>query len=282
MRFGSDDDADSSQVEDRRGSQLRRTAGLRRRRARHRGRHRLCAHPPPRRRTCRSTTARRGQAAPSASPSVPDNQQLGGSCRGRDVGERSGQVHLVRGVERAALLGARAAAAGRAATSPRTWCCSASDAVGLRHRAARDRPVLLPARRQGLPRPRLLPRAARRASTRTAATSPRPTWSRTSTATTSRICSASSADAQAEQRDPRPAQRASVRLELQADCFAGVWGHAAYEKGTVSRERVAQALDAGGRGRRRSHPEGDRRARASRRPSRTARRRSASTGSRRG
>ena len=36
----------------------------------------------------------------------------------------------------------------------------------------------------------------------------------------------------------------SVKLELQADCFAGVWGHAAYEKGTVSRGEVAQALDA--------------------------------------
>ena len=36
----------------------------------------------------------------------------------------------------------------------------------------------------------------------------------------------------------------SVRLELQADCFAGVWGHAAYEKGTVSKSEIAQALDA--------------------------------------
>jgi uncharacterized protein len=36
----------------------------------------------------------------------------------------------------------------------------------------------------------------------------------------------------------------SVRLELQADCLAGVWGHSAYERGTVSRGEIAQALDA--------------------------------------
>jgi predicted metalloprotease len=48
----------------------------------------------------------------------------------------------------------------------------------------------------------------------------------------------------AEQRAPGQANAYSVKLELQADCFAGVWGHAAYEKGTVSSGEVAQALDA--------------------------------------
>jgi len=34
------------------------------------------------------------------------------------------------------------------------------------------------------------------------------------------------------QQDPRPGQSsASVALELQADCFAGIWGHAASQKG---------------------------------------------------
>ncbi|HXU68776.1 MAG TPA: neutral zinc metallopeptidase [Polyangia bacterium] len=46
------------------------------------------------------------------------------------------------------------------------------------------------------------------------------------------------------ERDRGEANALSVRLELQADCFAGVWGHAAYEKGTVSRGEIAQALDA--------------------------------------
>jgi predicted metalloprotease len=35
-----------------------------------------------------------------------------------------------------------------------------------------------------------------------------------------------------------------VRLELQADCFAGVWGHSAYENGKVAKSEIAQALDA--------------------------------------
>lgn len=48
--------------------------------------------------------------------------------------------------------------------------------------------------------------------------------------------------AEAEDRGERNAL--SVRLELQADCLAGVWGHAAYEKGTVSRGEIAEALDA--------------------------------------
>ena len=44
----------------------------------------------------------------------------------------------------------------------------------------------------------------------------------------------------------RPDQRGplSVRLELQADCYAGVWGHAAYDRGKVSKEEIAEALDA--------------------------------------
>ncbi|HEX8953060.1 MAG TPA: neutral zinc metallopeptidase, partial [Polyangia bacterium] len=43
----------------------------------------------------------------------------------------------------------------------------------------------------------------------------------------------------AEAQNRSQANALSVRLELQADCFAGVWGHAAYEKGTVSRAEIA-------------------------------------------
>jgi predicted metalloprotease len=48
----------------------------------------------------------------------------------------------------------------------------------------------------------------------------------------------------AEAADPRSRNPMSVRLELQADCFAGVWGHSAYAKGTVSRDEIKLALDA--------------------------------------
>ena len=45
-------------------------------------------------------------------------------------------------------------------------------------------------------------------------------------------------------RDPRQHNALSVMLELQADCFAGVWGHSAYEHGNVSEAEIAQGLDA--------------------------------------
>jgi uncharacterized protein len=48
--------------------------------------------------------------------------------------------------------------------------------------------------------------------------------------------------AQAEHPEARSAL--SVALELQADCYAGVWGHSAYAAGKVSRGEIAQALDA--------------------------------------
>lgn len=47
-----------------------------------------------------------------------------------------------------------------------------------------------------------------------------------------------------QSRDPGEVNALSVNLELQADCYAGVWGHAAYGAGKVSEAEVAQALDA--------------------------------------
>ena len=47
-----------------------------------------------------------------------------------------------------------------------------------------------------------------------------------------------------QQRNPGKANELSTRLELQADCFAGVWGHAAFEKGKVTQTEVKDALDA--------------------------------------
>ncbi|HEY6475414.1 MAG TPA: neutral zinc metallopeptidase, partial [Polyangia bacterium] len=48
----------------------------------------------------------------------------------------------------------------------------------------------------------------------------------------------------AEEEHPGERGPLSVRLELQADCYAGVWGHAAYAEGKVSRAEIAEALDA--------------------------------------
>ena len=47
-----------------------------------------------------------------------------------------------------------------------------------------------------------------------------------------------------QQQNPGKANEYSVRLELQADCFAGVWGHSAYETGKVAKSEIGQALDA--------------------------------------
>jgi predicted metalloprotease len=48
----------------------------------------------------------------------------------------------------------------------------------------------------------------------------------------------------AAERSPSHANALSVRLELQADCFAGAWGHSAYDSGKVASSEVADALDA--------------------------------------
>ncbi|HEU4535520.1 MAG TPA: neutral zinc metallopeptidase [Polyangiaceae bacterium] len=47
-----------------------------------------------------------------------------------------------------------------------------------------------------------------------------------------------------QRKHPKSKNRLSVKLELQADCFAGAWGHAAYEKGKVEEGEIDQALDA--------------------------------------
>ena len=45
-------------------------------------------------------------------------------------------------------------------------------------------------------------------------------------------------------RDPENRNEWSIRLELQADCLAGVWGHSTYERGLLERGDLDEALRA--------------------------------------
>jgi uncharacterized protein len=47
-----------------------------------------------------------------------------------------------------------------------------------------------------------------------------------------------------QQRNPRAANQLSVLLELQADCFAGVWGNSTEERNLIDQNDVASALNA--------------------------------------
>jgi predicted metalloprotease len=49
---------------------------------------------------------------------------------------------------------------------------------------------------------------------------------------------------QAQQSNPQLANELSVRLELQADCYAGVWGHMAAQRGTLEEGDVEEGLAA--------------------------------------
>jgi uncharacterized protein len=48
----------------------------------------------------------------------------------------------------------------------------------------------------------------------------------------------------AQERDPRSAKQLSVRLELQADCFAGVWGHSTSQRNLLEPGEAQQGLNA--------------------------------------
>ena len=47
-----------------------------------------------------------------------------------------------------------------------------------------------------------------------------------------------------QQDDPDEANELSVRLELQADCFAGVWGHSVYNRGLLEDGDLQEGLEA--------------------------------------
>jgi predicted metalloprotease len=47
-----------------------------------------------------------------------------------------------------------------------------------------------------------------------------------------------------QQQNPGDANELSVRLELQADCFAGAWAAAVFEQGLLERGDIEEALSA--------------------------------------
>jgi predicted metalloprotease len=49
---------------------------------------------------------------------------------------------------------------------------------------------------------------------------------------------------QAQQADPEGANELSIRLELQADCFAGIWGHSTYEDQQLEEGDLEEGLAA--------------------------------------
>jgi predicted metalloprotease len=49
---------------------------------------------------------------------------------------------------------------------------------------------------------------------------------------------------QLQQSDPRERNPLSVKLELQADCFAGIWAHATQERGLLEQADIQSALGA--------------------------------------
>jgi predicted metalloprotease len=49
---------------------------------------------------------------------------------------------------------------------------------------------------------------------------------------------------QLQARDPRAKNQLSVMLELQADCFAGVWAHTAAQRGKIDQSDVNDGLNA--------------------------------------
>jgi predicted metalloprotease len=115
--------------------------------------------------------------------------------------------------------------------------------IGLRRGAKRDGSVLLPQRQRHLHRHRFLSRDGP-ASWAPAAISPAPMSSRTNMATISRPLTGLSDQVRSAQ-SAKPARRQcqlQVRMELQADCYAGVW--AARNKDRIEAGDIEEGLNA--------------------------------------
>jgi uncharacterized protein len=242
MRFGSDDDADSSQVEDRRGSSFGGPmviggGGL--------GIVGVIAYV-----LIRLLGGNvqvddgSGQPAPSASPSVPENQQLGGSCQG--VTSESDPAKFISCVvSNVQRFWARALPRSGTQYQPAhlvlftqatpSACGTASAATGPFY-CPRDGKVYLDLG--------FFKELSQRFGARGGDFAQAYVVAHEYGHHIQDLLGIERRMRQAEAQDRSQRNALSVRLELQADCFAGVWGHAAYEKGTVSRGEIAQALDA--------------------------------------
>ena len=119
---------------------------------------------------------------------------------------------------------------------------------------AADRAVLLPDGPQGLPRHELLRRARpplRRARRLRAGVRHR---ARVRPPRAEPARHRAEGAARAGSRARREANALSVRLELQADCLAGVWAHGTAERNILENGDVEEGLARGGRRRRRPAP----------------------------
>ena len=117
------------------------------------------------------------------------------------------------------------------------------DSDRVRRRDLGGRPVLLPGRQARLHRPRLLPRAA-------GALRARGDFAQAYVIAhefghhVQNVLGVSTDVRQQQQEDPEGANELSIRLELQADCLAGVWGHSANQEGLLEPGDVEEGLNA--------------------------------------
>ena len=136
-----------------------------------------------------------------------DGEQTAVAC---DTGEQANESVDCRMQGASASLDDYWAGAGRRLPQPRRLrAVRRRREHRMRQRVECGRPVLLPARRDDLPRHRLLRRAVDRSSARAADRSPSSTWSRTSGATTSRTSPARWRVSTPRRPDPTPTACAS-------------------------------------------------------------------------